>query len=120
MFVGVLRITLQIPGARSLKDRRRVVLSFKDRLRQKLRLSVAEVGGLDSHQRAVLGVAVVGNDAAQVDELLGVAAKLAGVLRDAVLVDVKSELIPLGAEGRCIGECGELRSRGARGIEESA
>ena len=37
MFVGVARFVLQIPGARSLKDRRKVVKSFKDRVRARLR-----------------------------------------------------------------------------------
>ena len=42
MHVGVLRLTLHIPGARSLKERRKVVRSFKDRATAKLRASVAE------------------------------------------------------------------------------
>jgi uncharacterized protein YlxP (DUF503 family) len=103
MFVGVLRLTLQIPGARSLKDRRRVVRSFKDRLRAKLPLSVAEIGGLDLHQLAVIGVAAVSNDAAQVDELLASAAALASDLRDAVLIDRAVEILSFGSEGRGVG-----------------
>ncbi len=103
MFVGVLRLTLQIPGARSLKDRRRVVRSFKDRLRAKLQLSVAEVGALEVHQMAVIGVAAVSNDAAQVDDLLAAAAAMAADLRDAVLVDRALEIVPFGREGRGVG-----------------
>jgi uncharacterized protein len=100
MYVGVLRLTLHIPGARSLKDRRQVVRSFKDRVQSKLRVSVAEVGGLDQHQRAVIAVAVVSGDAARVDELLSAAASMAGGLRDAILVDRATEIIPFGTEGR--------------------
>jgi uncharacterized protein len=103
MFVGVLRLTLQIPGARSLKDRRRVVKSFKDRLRAKLSLSVAEVGALEAHQLAVIGVAAVSNEAAQVDELLASAASMADMLPDAVLVDRALEIVPFGREGRGVG-----------------
>lgn len=99
MFVGVLRLVLQIPGARSLKDRRRVVRSFKDRVQSRLRLSVAEVGALDEHQRAIIGVACVSGDAARVDELLSSAASMAGTLRDAVLLDRATEIIPFGREG---------------------
>jgi hypothetical protein len=102
MFVGVLRLSLRIPGARSLKDRRRVVRSFKDRVQARLRVSIAEVGGLDEHQRAVLGVAVVARDASRCDELLAVAAAMAGGLRDAELVDRATEIIPFGDEGRGI------------------
>ncbi len=99
MFVGVLRLTFQIPSARSLKDRRRAVRSFKDRVASRLRLSVAEVGGLNEHRRAVLGVAVVSKDAARCDELLASAAAMADGLRDAVLVDRATEILPFGDEG---------------------
>lgn len=99
MYVGVLRLTLQVPAARTLKDKRRVVRSLKDRLQSKLRVSVAEVGGLDEHRRAVVAVAVVSSDAARVDELMSVAASIAGTQRDAVLADRASEVIPFGAEG---------------------
>lgn len=93
-------MTFRIPSARSLKDRRRVVRSFKDRVHSRLRLSVAEVGGLDRHQDAVLGIAVVAKDAVRCDELLASAAAMAGGLRDAVLVDRATEILPFGSEGR--------------------
>ena len=47
MFVGVLRLTLQIPGSRSLKDKRRVTMSLKERLQARLHVSAAEVSSLD-------------------------------------------------------------------------
>ena len=99
MFVGVLRLSLRIAGSRSLKDRRRVVRSFKDRLQARLRVSVAEVGALDDHQAAVIGVAVVSNDAVRCDELLAKAAAMASTLRDATLVDCATEIVPFGREG---------------------
>jgi uncharacterized protein YlxP (DUF503 family) len=103
MFVGVLRLVLHIPSARSLKDRRRVVRSFKDRVQSRLRLSVAEVGGLDQHQRCVLGIAAVSKDASRVDELLSAAASMAGGMRDAILVDRALEIVPFGEEGSGVG-----------------
>jgi hypothetical protein len=100
MFVGVLRLWIRIPSARSLKDRRRVVRSFKDRVQSRLRASVAEVGDADRHQHAVLGVAYVSNSAARVEEILAAAASMAGNLRDGVLVDRATEIIPFGTEGK--------------------
>lgn len=94
-----MRLRFRIPGARSLKDRRRVVRSFKDRVHSRLRLSVAEVGALERYQEAVLGIAVVANEAARCDELLASAAGMAGSLRDAVLVDRATEILPFGSEG---------------------
>ena len=103
MLIGVLRLTLQIPGARSLKDKRRAVRSLKDRVQSRLRASIAEVGALDEHRRAILGVAVVSNDAARIDELLSAAASMAGNDKDAVLIDRASEIVTLGAEGKGVG-----------------
>ncbi len=99
MFVGVGRLVLQIPGARSLKDRRRVVRSFKDRVRSRLPLSVAEVGELERYQVATLGLTVVSNDSDRCREVLGEARSLAAVLGDALLADFATEILSFGAGG---------------------
>lgn len=100
MFVGVLRLVLQIPGARSLKDRRRVVKAFKDRVRARLPVSVAEVGDVERYQVATLGVAVISGGAPRCREVLASARALAGSLGNAVLADVASEVIPFGVGGK--------------------
>jgi uncharacterized protein YlxP (DUF503 family) len=99
MFVGVLRLVLTIPGAQSLKDRRRVVKSVKDRIRAKMPVSIAEVGDLESHRVATLGVAMVSNDSARCSEVLDAVTRMARGARDAVLADVATEIITLGAGG---------------------
>jgi uncharacterized protein len=63
MFVGSLRVELLIREARTLKDKRQVVRSIKDRLRDRFNVSVAEVEHEDHRQLAVLGVAMVSNEA---------------------------------------------------------
>jgi len=70
MFVGIVKIQLHIPAARSLKDKRSVVQSLKERIRSRVRASVAEVDHQDLWQRCALGVAVVSGESHQVDELL--------------------------------------------------
>ncbi len=70
MFVGIARIELHIPAARSLKDKRQVVRGLKDRIRERARAAVAEVDHQDLWQRAALGVAVVAGEAGQARELL--------------------------------------------------
>ena len=62
MRVAVARIVLFLPEARSLKDKRRVVKSLKDRLHNQFNVAAAEVGDNDLLQKAVLGVAAVAND----------------------------------------------------------
>lgn len=99
MFVGVLRLSLQIVGARSLKDRRMVVKSFKERAQARLRVSVAEVGVLDDPRRATLGVAVVSNSASHCDEVLSSVTSMAGSLSDALLTDRAIEIVSFGDGG---------------------
>jgi len=66
MIVGSLRVRLLIRDARSLKDKRQVVQSIKDRLRERFNVSVAEVESQEHRQLAVLGVAMVGAEAGHV------------------------------------------------------
>ena len=63
MIVGSLRIRLLLRESRSLKDKRQVVRSIKDRLRNQFNISVAEVEAQEHRQLAVLGVAMVSNEA---------------------------------------------------------
>ena len=99
MFVGVARLVLQIPAARSLKDRRRVVRSFKDRLKARLAVSVAEVGDVEAWQVATLGVGVVSNSSAHCDEVLQKVASMASTLPEALLADCRTEIISFGKGG---------------------
>jgi uncharacterized protein len=62
MIVGTLRVRLLIREARTLKDKRQVVKSIKDRLANRFNVSIAEVEALDNRQLAVLGMAMVGNE----------------------------------------------------------
>jgi uncharacterized protein len=102
MFVGVARLVLQIPGARSLKDRRRVVKSFKDRVRARLPVSVAEVGDVERHQVATVAVAVVARDSLRCREILSQAVSLASGHGGSLLADVATEIVPFGPGGRGI------------------
>lgn len=71
MIVGSLRVRLLIRESRSLKDKRQVVSSIKDRLRQSFNVSVAEIEAEDHRQLVVLGVAMVSNQASHVQEVFG-------------------------------------------------
>lgn len=115
MFVGVGRFVLHIPSAQSLKQRRQVVRSCKDRIRAKLPVSIAEVGDVERLQVAELGVAVVSADATRCDEILGAARSMMSQLREAVLADVRTELIALGEGGKGIAADAEP-SLNARGL----
>ena len=98
MIVGVLRLTFHIPHARSLKDKRSVVRRFRDRVRSRFDVSIAEVGDQDLHQRATFGVAVVSSDASVCDSVLEQVAREASVQPEAVLTDRATELVPMGED----------------------
>jgi len=70
MIVGSLRVRLLVRESRSLKDKRQVVRSIKDKLRNSFNVSVAEVDEEDHRQLVVLGVAMVSNEAGHVRKAL--------------------------------------------------
>jgi uncharacterized protein YlxP (DUF503 family) len=71
MIVGTLRVRLLIREARTLKDKRQVVKSIKDRLRNGFNVSVAEVDALENRQLAELGLAMVANESHPIKTTLG-------------------------------------------------
>ena len=92
MTVGTLYVKLMIREARTLKDKRRVVRSLKDQIRNRHNVSVAEVGAHSSHQQAILGVAMVGTDGRYVDGGLAKIVDFIRAFRVAELVDYEVEI----------------------------
>jgi uncharacterized protein len=93
MVVGVLTVRLTIFEALSLKDKRRVVKSLKDRLGNRHNVSVAEIDDLDRRQAATIGVAMIANDARFVEGALQRIADEIGRDTRASLVDFDIELL---------------------------
>jgi uncharacterized protein len=60
--IALLTLDIHIPHAHSLKDKRMILRSLKDRLRSKFNVSVSEVDHQDLWQRAQLSVVTVGSD----------------------------------------------------------
>jgi len=92
MVVGTLRLNLLFRGSRSLKDKRRVLRSIKDRVRARFNVSIAEVDHLAKHQRGVLGVAMVANDAVYVNTMFQKIVALVRMTRGAELLDFEVEM----------------------------
>jgi uncharacterized protein YlxP (DUF503 family) len=99
---------LHISDARSLKDRRRVVLALKERLRARLPVSVAEVGDVEHWQHAVLAVATVSGSATVCTQVLEEALGIARGVSGAELTQVQRQVIPFGFGGRGLSEPVEL------------
>jgi len=70
MIVGAAVVEIHVHGSRSLKQKRGVVRSIVQRVRNRFNLAVSEVGGQGTWQRAVLGLAATGSEAKRVRSVL--------------------------------------------------
>ena len=96
MVVGILHVTLHLPGSHSLKERRQVVGGLGRRLSRTFGVSAAEVGGQDLWQVAELGVAFVGNAGRDTERVLqAVTNYLQDRVEDAVVTSVIRETVRL-------------------------
>jgi hypothetical protein len=68
--IGTWRGELRLAGAGSLKAKRGIVKPLLNDLRRRFEVAAAEVDGLDSHERAVIGIAVVSNESRHADSVL--------------------------------------------------
>ena len=70
MRVLLLRITLRASWVHSLKEKRMIVKSITQRLKNKFNISVAEIDEQDIHQTIVIGIAGICGSAAQMDSTM--------------------------------------------------
>jgi len=92
MVVGVRTIELHIPGCRSLKEKRFVVKSLRDKLRSRFNISVAEVDHQDLWQRSTIAIAAVNSSGAYVNGLLEKVLDVIGNERRVIILDVETDL----------------------------
>lgn len=93
MVVGILEIRLWLPEAHSLKDKRQVVKSLKDKIRNRFNVAVSEVADQDLWQQARLGVCSVGPDRPGVNARLDQVANFVERQQVAADMDVRLEMI---------------------------
>ena len=89
--VGVLTLELRIEHAHSLKEKRHVVKSLKDRLRGKFNVSVAEIDDMDIHNSAVLAVATVSSSRPFAEKILQAVERETADLTGPMLIRAESE-----------------------------
>jgi uncharacterized protein YlxP (DUF503 family) len=70
MTVGVCTLEIIIPEANSLKDKRSVLKSMLEGMRNKFNVSAAEVEHMDLWRRATVGIACVSNSQTFTDQVL--------------------------------------------------
>lgn len=93
MRVAVCRIELYLPQNGSLKGKRQVLSSLCERVRRKYHVAVAEVDAHDLWQRAVLGVACVGNESRHVNQVMDSLLTFMRATPSVELIDSKMEIL---------------------------
>lgn len=79
--IGVLTLDIHVEHSHSLKEKRHVIKSLKDRLRDRFNVAVAEIDHLDSWQNSVIAAVTVANDRSRAEQVLqAVEAHAAGML----------------------------------------
>ena len=91
MHVLLIKFSLQIPNAHSLKDKRRQIKSLKDRLSSRFNASVNEVDALDNWQQAAMAVCMVSNDKAYLEKQYSLMEALVLEYTELELVNVTRE-----------------------------
>jgi hypothetical protein len=93
MVVAVAQIDLHLPDSRSLKDKRGILKSLKDRIHNQFNVSIAEVDHQDLWQRACVGLVAVSNDRRYADGLLAQALRVVESHPAVSLLDYRTEII---------------------------
>lgn len=94
MFVCVARVTLDIPAAGSLKAKRQVLRRVTDRVKAKFNVAVAEVEDNELWNRAVVALAVVGNERRHVNEMMEKIIHFIDDLYVAPVASRETEIVP--------------------------
>ena len=98
MVVGAAQVELHVHASHSLKEKRGAVRSIVRRIRNEFNVAVAEVGGQDTWQRTVLGLAAVGHDGVSVRAILERVVEFIEGLHLAEVTDHTVAIVSRGAE----------------------
>ena len=93
MRVGLLTLELHLPEATSLKSKRFVIKSLKDRIKNKFNVSIAEIDANDLWQRCVLGAACVANETKVINQTLDGVRNLVLSTPSVELIDSMMEML---------------------------
>ncbi|MCH7874485.1 MAG: DUF503 domain-containing protein [Gemmatimonadetes bacterium] len=93
MVVAVRTWDLHLNGCASLKDKRRIIKSLKDRLHQRFNVSVAETASHDLWQRAELTCCVVAGERRQAERVLASAERLVAAHQLTRIIDAATSFV---------------------------
>jgi len=93
MVIGVLQVELFLHGSQSLKDKRILLKSLKQRLHNNFNVSVSELGFQDKWQKALVGIACIGNENRAIDSMLSDVVNYINREKEIELLNYSTELL---------------------------
>ncbi|MAG55976.1 MAG: hypothetical protein CMJ83_06775 [Planctomycetes bacterium] len=93
MFVAIIQVELRLHEPRTLKERRRIVNSLKERVHRRFKVAIAEVGDTSVYRSAQLGISLVSNEARHARERAQKVVEFIENAPDSEVVDVQTEVI---------------------------
>ncbi len=96
MKVGCCSIKFYLHGNRSLKDKRRVINSIRDRMKNKFNVSIAELGDQDVWQTLHLGIVAVSSDQQYLEGLMSQVVDFVDNMNLAEMTDCQTKVIQVG------------------------
>lgn len=92
MIIGTCTVILRISWASSLKEKRMVIKSLMDRMKNKFNISVAEVEEQDKHRVAVIGFACVTNEVSHANSIIN---KVLNFIEDNTEAEIQDSYIEI-------------------------
>lgn len=93
MIIGTVKVYMNAGWVHSLKEKRMVVKSIVEKVKNKFNVSIAEIEDQDLHQSIVLGVACVSNDTKHADSTIQKVINFIEDNSEAMLIDVQVEIL---------------------------
>jgi uncharacterized protein YlxP (DUF503 family) len=93
LIIGYIRLELDILEAFSLKDKRRVLKSLKERIKNKFNVSISEIDYKDIWNRSLIAVATVSDDSSYVDKQLSEVINFIENIHTVSIMSIKQEII---------------------------
>lgn len=93
MFVGTLEIKLRAVWVSSLKEKRMVIKSLINKVKNKFNVSISEVDNQDNHKILTIGIACVSNDTVQIDSILDNVINFIEANSEAEICDIYKSII---------------------------
>lgn len=92
MIIGVLNLEFRLQGNNSLKGKRKIAMSLKQKTRNKFNIAISEVAAQDEHERLVLAAVTVANQTAKVESRLAKVLAMVEAIAPAELVRCETEV----------------------------